>query len=77
MQPQLIQSWGYQSEEHFVTTEDGYILTIHRIPGKVKKDGRKVPILMGHSLVGTSAIWTFGPTSNSLAYILADQGENN
>ena len=25
---------GYNVEEHIVTTEDGYMLTLHRIPNK-------------------------------------------
>ena len=25
---------GYKVEEHMVTTEDGYMLTLHRIPNK-------------------------------------------
>ena len=28
----LIESQGYQAETHFVSTSDGYILTLHRIP---------------------------------------------
>ncbi|KIH68716.1 ab-hydrolase associated lipase region [Ancylostoma duodenale] len=35
--PQLISHFGYMFEEHYVTTEDGYILTVHRIP--VGRDG--------------------------------------
>ena len=30
--PTLINYWGYPVEEHWVTTEDGYILGLHRIP---------------------------------------------
>ena len=30
--PTLIKYWGYPVEEHWVTTEDGYILGLHRIP---------------------------------------------
>jgi hypothetical protein len=63
-----------------VTTEDGYTLTLHRIPGRPnpnpnpETENRKIPVLLGHCLVGTSAIWAFGPAENSLAYLLADQG---
>ena len=31
---ELIEYWNYQSETHWVTTADGYILTVHRIPPK-------------------------------------------
>ena len=31
-QPVLIEKAGYPSETHMVTTDDGYILTMHRIP---------------------------------------------
>ena len=31
-QPDLIRFYGYPLEEHQVETEDGYILTLHRIP---------------------------------------------
>ncbi|PIO74355.1 hydrolase, alpha/beta domain protein [Teladorsagia circumcincta] len=30
--PQIIEHWGYPAEIHTVTTEDGYILELHRIP---------------------------------------------
>ena len=68
-QPQLIQSFGYPVEEHVVTTSDGYILVIHRIPNALGS-----PVLLGHCLVGSSATWVFGPRDNSLAYMLADAG---
>ena len=68
------------AEEHTVTTADGYTLTLHRIPGKKGSNpedrNRKIPVLLGHCLVGTSAIWAFGPVENSLAYLLADQGNH-
>ncbi|KAK6023335.1 ab-hydrolase associated lipase region, partial [Ostertagia ostertagi] len=28
--PQIIEHWGYPAEIHTVTTEDGYILELHR-----------------------------------------------
>ena len=33
----MITYWGYPVEEHLVTTDDGYVLTMHRIP--FGKDG--------------------------------------
>ena len=31
---EIVEHHGYLFESHEVTTEDGYILTLHRIPGK-------------------------------------------
>ena len=78
LQPQLIESHGYHVEEHEVITEDGYILTLHRIPPKksLLSNEKRPPVFLGHCLVGSSAIWAFGPKHNSLAYILADAGKN-
>ncbi|XP_034934286.1 lipase 1-like [Chelonus insularis] len=61
---------GYPIETHAVTTEDGYILTVHRIPGS---EGGQ-PILIQHGLLGNSALWIVSGKAHSLAYILADQG---
>ena len=61
-----------------MVTEDGYILTLHRIPPSSSgyNDGLRLtwPVFLGHCLVGSSAIWAFGPPDNSLAYMLADAG---
>merc|ERR1719430_538496 len=69
--PDLIRYWGYQVEEHFVTTEDGYILGLHRIPAS--SDSAPV-VYLQHGLTSSSSSWTFGPPSKSLGYLLADAG---
>lgn len=49
-QDKLIAKYGYPAEVHHVTTEDGYILTMHRI----RKVGAQ-PFLLQHGLVDSSA----------------------
>ena len=62
-------------EEHQVATEDGYILTLHRIPSRERTSRKLSPVFLGHCLVGSSAIWVFGPPDNSLAYMLSNSGK--
>ena len=52
-QPELIKYWGYPVEEHFVTTEDGYILGMHRIPygkGGPSANSSRIPAFLAHGL---------------------------
>jgi hypothetical protein len=75
--PDLITSKGYPAEEHQVTTDDGYILTVHRI-----RDGRfpkargqpKPVVFLQHGLLDSSATWVVNAVEQSLAFILADSG---
>lgn len=55
--PQIIKRHGYPSESHIVSTLDGYLLTVFRIPGS--KSGKKggSPVLLQHGLSGDSAPW--------------------
>ena len=77
----MIDYWGYQVEEHKVTTEDGYILTMHRILASVNAGGDskqvvdRPPVFLAHCLLCSSAVFSFGPPEQSLGFILADQGE--
>ncbi|CAD5221173.1 unnamed protein product [Bursaphelenchus okinawaensis] len=74
----LIKYWGYSAEKHYVTTEDGYIIEIHRIPrGKDKKTsnhGQKPVVLCMHGLLESSASYVFNLPSQSPAYVFADHG---
>ena len=69
----MVRSYGYPVEEHFVHTVDGYKLTLHRIPNTNQTKKRPI-VLLAHPLMGSSAVFTYGPVNNSLAYLLADEG---
>nr|XP_049692253.1 lipase 3 [Helicoverpa armigera] len=72
-----IKSDGYEPETHHVTTPDGYILEMHRIPygrnGKDASDNRPVVFVM-HGLMGASQAFILMGPENSFAYNLADAG---
>lgn len=73
---QLITSKGYPFEEHFVETEDGYILGLHRIPhGRQGSSSADRPVvLLQHGLLSCSACWVENLVNQSLGFILADKG---
>lgn len=76
--PELAAKYGYPVEEHKVTTEDGYILTHHRIPNGLNAspappEGRPV-VWLQHGLLSSSADWILNNVDKALAYRLADQG---
>ena len=65
-------------EEHWVITEDGYIIGMHRIPHGVNNFKQssisKPAVFLNHGLLADSGQWVFGPPKKSLGYILADAG---
>ncbi|KAJ9595449.1 hypothetical protein L9F63_013360, partial [Diploptera punctata] len=66
----VIKKYGYPAEKHFVTTEDGYILQLFRIPYIHKK-----PVaVLHHGLGCTSRDWVLLGPNKSLGYLLADEG---
>ncbi|XP_054687783.1 lipase member M-like [Grus americana] len=74
---QIICFHGYYSEEHQVLTEDGYFLTMNRIPGgreEAGSRGPKLPVLLQHGLVLDGSNWVSNFPSTSLGFILADAG---
>lgn len=75
--PQLIALHGYRAESHFVLTEDGYILTVHRIPhskNSTTKSSPRKTVLLHHGLLGSSADWVLTGPEKGLAFILSEAG---
>lgn len=66
--PGLIKKYGYNAETHYVTTEDGYILQLHRIAGgptSPPRPGKKVCFFM-HGLLDSSAAAVLSGPNNAL-----------
>lgn len=55
--PQIIRRHGYPAESHVIATDDGYLLTLHRIPGTKNGEHGNQPVLLQHGLFGSSADW--------------------
>ncbi|KAJ1704683.1 hypothetical protein LUZ63_004462 [Rhynchospora breviuscula] len=73
----LVTPFGYKCEEHEVTTKDGYILSLQRIPeGRNGSSGgeKKQPVFLQHGVLMDGITWLLNPPQQSLAFILADKG---
>ncbi|GFR96055.1 lipase [Elysia marginata] len=73
----LITSKGYPFEKHWVTTVDGYILELHRIPhGRMSQStaGNRPVALLQHGVFGSSKEWLLNSAEQSLPFLLADAG---
>ncbi|KAF6173561.1 hypothetical protein GIB67_037474 [Kingdonia uniflora] len=68
---------GYKCQEFEVKTEDGYVLSMQRIPeGRVGGIGGKdkKPVLLQHGVLVDGMTWLLNSPEQSLAFILADNG---
>jgi len=84
--PQLVEYYGYGAQQHRVSTEDGYLLTLHRLLAKNascaerrslahrRSKGRCQPVFLQHGLLGSSSAWVLNTPEKALGYILADLG---
>ncbi|XP_011882160.1 PREDICTED: lipase member K-like, partial [Vollenhovia emeryi] len=72
----LVEQYDYPAEEHNVTTEDGYNLKLHRIPGSPSFDSKnkKEIVYLQHGLLASSDSWVMYGTGKDLAFLLVDQG---
>ncbi|KAG6595988.1 putative lipase [Phytophthora cinnamomi] len=78
---QIIQARGYEVELHKITTADGYVLTMHRIPKSYDETqsgsaaaANKPVVVLQHGLLDSSYTWVLNYRDQSLAFILADLG---
>ena len=77
---ELVVGRGYPLESHEVVTEDGYFLTLHRIPyGKgsnstTVKGALKPVVFLQHGITLASNCFTVQDANQSLGFILADAG---
>ncbi|CAN6194149.1 unnamed protein product [Urochloa humidicola] len=73
-----VAAYGYPCEEYQVTTEDGYILSLKRIPhGLSNADNsteERTPVLLFHGLLVDGFCWVLSTPKQSLGFILADGG---
>ncbi|CAG5025864.1 unnamed protein product [Parnassius apollo] len=76
--PELVRKYNYPLEVHSVTTSDGYILEMHRIPhgrdASNTPNGKRPIVFLMHGLLSSSADWILMGPGNAFAYILAEAG---
>ena len=66
---------GFSFEEHTVTTKDGYILSLYRIPGQVTDDATgKPPVLMMHGVGDAAYAWVMHYADVAPAFVAARSG---
>ncbi|CAG9795477.1 unnamed protein product [Diatraea saccharalis] len=73
---QLLKKYQYPVEEHTIKTEDGYLLTLFRIPPKqvTNEDKQRPVVFLMHGLLSCADDWLLMGPHESLAYQLSDAG---
>nr|XP_006121546.2 lipase member M-like [Pelodiscus sinensis] len=73
---EIIRYRGYPSEEYEIMTDDGYYLSINRIPVDTgnRRNSSLKPVLLQHGLVSEGTTWITNMVNSSLGFILADAG---
>ncbi|XP_055833371.1 triacylglycerol lipase 1 isoform X2 [Solanum dulcamara] len=72
----LIESTGFPCTEHQTKTKDGYLLGLQRVSSRstIVRREMGLPVLLIHGLFMAGDAWFMNSASQSLGFILADQG---
>ncbi|KAI3412709.1 Lipase [Psidium guajava] len=70
----MVEPQNYDCEEHTVTTQDGYILSLQKITAQQsgRTAGDRPPVMLQHGLFMDGITWLLLPADKSLAFLLAD-----
>ena len=75
---ELCEENGFQHEKHKVITEDGYILSLWRIPGLIEEgdlsDTSKTPVIFQHGLLDSAIGWMIHYPEVAPAFVAARAG---
>lgn len=72
----LMRKFGYDVDVHKVTTEDGYILEVDRIPHPPTGDvqNQRPAVLLVHGILANAVTWVSNLPSQSPGFLLSDAG---
>jgi lysosomal acid lipase/cholesteryl ester hydrolase len=66
---------GFAFEEHSLTTTDGYILSVFRIPGKIGVDpANRPPVMFQHGITSSADTWIMHYADKAPAFVAAAAG---
>ncbi|KAJ8929438.1 hypothetical protein NQ314_017887 [Rhamnusium bicolor] len=77
MNTEIIAKYGYPIETHEISTEDGYLLDVYRLPygrRSSTKEINRYPVIVNHGLMGSAENFILTGPNKSLSYMLADNG---
>ncbi|XP_022912361.2 lipase 3-like [Onthophagus taurus] len=72
---ELVNKYGYPLEAYQITTTQGYIITLHRIPYGRKRTGRKRQVVLLHpGFCGSPELFLFRGPQHDMPYLFTDSG---
>lgn len=77
--PEIIESRGFKCETYTVTTNDGFVLTLHRIVNPLAKrmNMQTPPVLLAHGLFSQASNWLITSDDGHLEPIVDNKGNKD